>query len=79
MTRYTPYEVLFGRKTNKPEQLQQKPTSVYNYDDVVHDIKRKLQICQQRARTNLKQTKQNRVAQQAAKANTPTFYEGDKV
>jgi len=43
MTKYTPYEILFGRKANIPGQRQQKPAPVYNYDDVVHDNKRKLQ------------------------------------
>ena len=57
MTKYTPYEeVLFGRKTNIPGQLQQTPTPVYNYD-IVYDVKRKLQECHEIARTNLKQNK----------------------
>ena len=60
MTKYTPYEVLFGRKANIPGQLQQTPTPVYNYD-IVHDVKRKLQECQKIARTNLKQTKLHRL------------------
>jgi len=40
MTRYTPYEILFGRKANVPEQLQQNPAPAYNYDDVIHEVKR---------------------------------------
>jgi hypothetical protein len=45
MTRYTPYEILFGRKSNVSGQLQQKPAPVYSYDGVVQDVKRKLQSC----------------------------------
>jgi hypothetical protein len=79
MTKYTPYEVLFGRKVNMPGQLQQTPAPVYNYDDLVHDVKRKLQECHEIARANLKQTKQHRAAQQLLKANAPKLIAGDKV
>jgi len=60
-------------------QLQQKPAPVYNYDDVIHEIKRKLQERHELARANLMQTKQRRVAQQASKVNMHKFYVGDKV
>jgi len=79
VTKYTPYEVLFGRKANIPGQLQQTPTPVYNYDDIVYDVKRKLQECHEIARTNLKQTKQHKVAQQLSKVNVPKLVAGDKV
>jgi hypothetical protein len=79
MTRYKPYEILFGRKANVPEELQQKPTAVYNYDDIVHDVKKRLQDCYELARANLIQTKQNMIAQQASKVNMHKFYAGDKV
>ena len=45
MTKYTPCEIVFGRKANLPGQLQQKTAPLYNYDDIVHDVKHKLQIC----------------------------------
>jgi len=38
ITRYTPNEILFGRKADAPGQLQQRLTPVYNYDDVAHDV-----------------------------------------
>ena len=79
MTKFTPYEILFGRKANVPGQLQQRPTAVYNYDDIVHDVKKRLQECYELARANLVQTKQNRIAQQASKVNMHQFYAGDKV
>jgi transposase InsO family protein len=73
MTKYTPYEVLFGRKANLPGKLQQNPTAVYNYDDIVQDIKRKLQECHKVARTNLLQTKQQRVHNKLAKLIYPSY------
>ena len=69
MTRYTPYEILFGRKANVPGQLQQATAPTYNCDDLVHDVKRKLQVCHKIARDNLRRTKQHRVAQQMSKVN----------
>jgi len=78
MTKYTPYEILFGRKANVPGQLQQKPTAVHNYD-IVHDVKKRLQECYELARANLIRTKQNRIAHQASKVNMHKFYAGDSV
>jgi hypothetical protein len=78
MTRFTSYEVLFGRKANNPGQLQQAAVPVYSYDDLVQDVKRKLQECHEIARANLKQTKQHRIAQQP-KVNAPKLSIGDKV
>jgi len=45
MTKCTPFEIVFGRKANLPGQLQQKTAPLYNYDDLVHDVKHKLQVC----------------------------------
>ena len=58
MTKYTPYEILFGRKANIPGYLQYKSLPSYNYDDLIHDIKKRLQECHEIARFNLIQTKQ---------------------
>ena len=66
MTKYKPYEILFGRKANVRRQLQQQATPVYNYGDLVHDIKGKLQECHKLARANLIHSKQHTVAQQAS-------------
>jgi hypothetical protein len=78
MTKFTPYEVLFGRKASIPWKLQRK-SIVYNYDDVIYGIKSKLQTCHEVARDNLMHTKQHRVAQQATKVNMPIVKAGDKV
>ncbi|PNF43689.1 hypothetical protein B7P43_G14967 [Cryptotermes secundus] len=53
VTRYTPYEVLFGRNANIPGRLQRQPQPLYNFDDVVLEIKHKMQNCQQIARERL--------------------------
>jgi hypothetical protein len=79
MTNDTPYELLFGRKANVPGQLHQQPAPLYNYNDLVNDIKLKLQECHRIARENLIQTKQRRAAQQVSKISPPKFYIGDEV
>jgi len=79
MTKYAPYEMVFGRKANLPGQLQQRTAPLYNYGDTVHDVKQKLQICHEIARANLMKSKQRRVAQQASKVNMPIFNKGGKV
>jgi transposase InsO family protein len=43
VTRYTPYELLFGRLASIPWKLQRTPQPVYNFDDVVVSIKQKMQ------------------------------------
>ena len=76
MTKYAPYEMVFGRKANLPGQLQQRTAPLYNYGDTVHDVKQKLQTCHEIARANLMKSKQSRVAQQASKVNMPVFNKG---
>jgi hypothetical protein len=53
VTRFTPYEVLFGRIANIPGNLQRQPTPLYNLEDIVLEIKQKMQSCQQVAREKL--------------------------
>ena len=79
MTKYTPYEIVFGRKADLPGQLQQKTAPLYIYDDIDHVVKQKLQICHELARANLMKSKQRRVAQQDSKVNIPIFNKGDKL
>jgi hypothetical protein len=64
MTKFTPYEILFGRKANIPGSLQHRSVPSYNYDNLIHDIKRRLHECYEVARHNLIQTKQKQVKKQ---------------
>jgi hypothetical protein len=74
MPNYTPYEILFGRKANIPECLQQRSIPSYNYD-LIH-IKRKLQECHEIAKYNLTETKQKRIENQNENVYLPLFWEG---
>jgi len=79
MTKYTPYEILFGRKANIPGYVQYKSVPSYNYDDLIHDIKKRLQECHEIARSNLIQTKQKRLENQKDKVYVPLFQTGNMV
>jgi hypothetical protein len=57
VTKFTPYELLFGRKANIPGTLQQKPQPLYNYESLVHDIKQKFQVAWQQAKERLQVNK----------------------
>jgi hypothetical protein len=79
VTKYTPYEILFGRKANIPGCLQKKSVPTYNYDDLVPDVKKKLQDCHEIARANLIPTKQKRIEDQKNKVHITLIQEGDMV
>jgi hypothetical protein len=49
VTKYTPYELL-GKIANIPGKLQHVPQPLYNFDDIILEIKRKMQNCQQLAK-----------------------------
>jgi hypothetical protein len=53
VTKFMPYELLFGRKANIPGKLQQKPQPLYNYESLIHDIKQKFQVAWQQAKDRL--------------------------
>jgi hypothetical protein len=59
--------------------LQQTTPPVYNYYDIVQDVKQKLQTCHEIAWAYLRQSKLKRVASQVGKVNIPTLQNGDKV
>ncbi|PNF38366.1 hypothetical protein B7P43_G08976, partial [Cryptotermes secundus] len=77
VTRYTPYEVLFGRNANIPGRLQRQPQPLYNFDDVVLEIKHKMQNCQQIARERLIEFKE--AQRQRVKSNEYDFKVNDLV
>jgi hypothetical protein len=73
VTKYTPYEVLFGRIANIPGKLQRQPQPIYNFDDVVLHIKNRMQNCQQIARERLMKFKE--MQQQRVRHNDHEFKE----
>jgi hypothetical protein len=77
VTKYTPYEVLYGRIANIPGNLQRSPQPVYNFEDIVIEIKHKMQNCQQLARERLVKFKESR--EQKVKSSDYEFKKDDLV
>jgi hypothetical protein len=75
ITKYTPYEILFGRIANIPGKLQRRPQPLYNFDDIVLEIKQKMQNCNQIARERLVKFKE--LQAQKVKFNDHDFKEND--
>jgi hypothetical protein len=77
VTKFTPYEVLFGRIANIPGRLQKQPEPVYNIDDITLDIKHKMQSCHQVAKERLVKFKEKQ--RQKVKSNEESFKENNLV
>jgi transposase InsO family protein len=56
-TGYTPFELVFGRKSTLPSALMDSPSPQYNYDDYVTELKNRLQTAHQVAKENLLSSK----------------------
>jgi hypothetical protein len=50
---YTPFELVFGRKSTLPSTLADNPSPQYNYHDYVTELKSRLQMAHQIAKDNL--------------------------
>lgn len=56
-TKYTPYELVFGKICGLPSNLSEQTDPLYNFDDYPKELKYRLQVAQQDARQNLLQNK----------------------
>jgi len=52
-TGYTPFELVFGHPSSLPSALRSEPSSQYNYDDYVSELKGCLQTAHHVAKKNL--------------------------
>lgn len=59
-TKYTPYELVFGRQCCLPNSLEHDVEPLYNTDDFCLDLKYKLQVALRDARNNLLACKEKR-------------------
>ena len=58
-TKFTPYELLFGRQANIPTSIRTEPQPIYSYDDYVIELRSRFRISHWKARENLLKAKQN--------------------
>jgi hypothetical protein len=79
-TRFTPHELLFGRKPNILGILQKEPPEVrYDYNSYVQELQSRLQSSYEVARTNLKAKKERSKEYYDRNINVPLFAVGEKV
>lgn len=80
-TKYTPYELVYGKKCNLPSNIGNKIDPVYNYDDYIIELKHKLQVAQKDTRETLIGNKQNRknTYDRDYKTKNDRFEQGDLV
>ena len=81
VTKFTPFELMYGRLANLPGELQKGPISpLYNYDDFVANTKHKLKVSHEIARQNLIKAKVEQKGKYDNKRAHPVeFHAGMKV
>ena len=78
-TKFTPYEVLFGRRAYLPSSFSSKPNFIYSYDDYIEELKYKLKTVFKSARENLLQNKERSKVTYDKKTKERPFKVGDLV
>lgn len=72
VTKFTPFELLFGRIANLPGELQKgKPGPLYNYEDLVQGLRFKLKASYEIARNNIVKAKENQKEQYDTRRANP--------
>lgn len=78
-TKFTPFELMFGRKANLPNVLKREPTPIYNYDDYVASLKFKMQKSATMAKENMIRAKEMNKKYYDQKAEFRSFNVGEWV
>lgn len=78
-TKYSPFELMYGRAANMPGVLTKRIDPIYNYDDYVTSLKYLIQQSAVDARENMIQAKEQNKKAYDKHAEERIFNEGDKV
>lgn len=78
-TRYTPHELVFGKKCVLPSNLVNKVDPLYAHDNYALELKYRLQVAQQDAYNNLLSSKHNRTSKYNNNVNPITYKKGNYV
>lgn len=57
VTKFTPYELVFGHKPSIPHSFMKSPEPLYNYDDYMKEFKYRMQISHKLAKENISNSK----------------------
>lgn len=78
-TKYTPYELVFGRQCRLPNSLELDVEPLYNIDDYCLDLKYKLQVALRDARNNLVACKKKRKDKYDKSCNPVCYKKNDLI
>lgn len=79
-TKYTPFELVFGRKCNIPSNLiKDRVEPLYNCDDYPQELRYRIQTSQKEARQNLIDSKLRRKTDYDENCNSVTYKENDLI
>lgn len=78
-SKYTPYELVFGKHPILPSSITKTATPLYNYDDYSHELRFRLQNAWRNAVVNLKKSKEMSKQAYDRTAKLKTFAVGDQV
>ncbi|CAH2083624.1 unnamed protein product [Euphydryas editha] len=78
-TKYTPYELVYGKPCNIPSNLVNSLEPLYNYSSYPHELKFRLQKSQMQARENLCKSKDMRKLRYDGYINPISYKKGDFV
>ena len=78
-TKYTPYELVFGKICVLPSNIINNVDPLYNFDSYPHELKYRLQNAWADARSNLNSAKEKRKAKFDLKTKFVSYSIGDKI
>lgn len=78
-SRYTPYELVFGKQPIIPSSVKKAPAPLYNYDDFSQELRFRLQNSWRKAIDNLKRSKEISKLSYDRTAKQRSFAVGDQV
>jgi hypothetical protein len=78
-TGYSPFELVYGFRSTLPSTLKGDPSTQYNYDDFLVELKSRLQTAHQVAREKLISAKHKSKEYYDRRTEEPSFKTGDKV
>jgi hypothetical protein len=80
VTKYTPFEIMFGRKVTIPSTFQSKPlTHFSNYDDYLEKLKQNMRYSFDKIKENIEIEKEQRKKTYDRNANEKSFNIGDEI
>lgn len=78
-TKYSPYELVFGKQCSLPNTLQSGVDPLYNHDNYPLEMKYRLQKAQSDARSNILKSKENRKLSYDKNCNPINYKKGDLI